>query len=207
MKENGTPKREVILNAAIKVFAEKGYYSCRTRDISGEAGVAYGSLYHYFKSKEEILLSIYRENWDFLIRHMEKINQTVVDPTEKLLSVFDFIFRSYQRNPNLMKIIIMEVPRLRQIYNLENWENQNHFLKGVAGFFREGQKKGVFRRNFSPMVATFIIYGAVDMAIRHYVYHSDFHHEEFPVEKASNQIMGLLEQGFRSKDPARKGIK
>ena len=207
MKENESPKRDIILNAAIRVFAEKGYYSCRTLDISGEAGVAYGSLYQYFKSKEDILLSIYRENWDFLIKRMEKINQTVVGPTEKLLAVFDFIFRSYQRNPDLMKVIIMEVPRLRQIYTPENWESYNRFLKGVADIFREGQKKGLFRRDFSPMVATFVIYGAVDTTIRQYVYNPDFNHEEFPVEKANNQIMGLLEQGFLCKEPARKGIK
>lgn len=194
------PKRDIILNAAIKVFAEKGYYSCRTLDISGEAGVAYGSLYQYFKSKEDILISIYRENWDFLIKRMKKINQTITDPTEKLLAVFDFIFRSYQRNPDLMKVIIMEVPRLRQIYTPENWESYNRFLKGVADLFREGQDKGLFRKDFSPMVATFVIYGAVDTTIRQYVYNPDFNHEEFPVEMANNQIMGLLEQGFLNKE-------
>ncbi len=207
MKENETPKRDIILNAAVKVFAEKGYYSSRTLDISGEAGVAYGSLYQYFKSKEDILLSIYRENWDFLIKRMEKINQTITDPTEKLLAIFGFIFRSYQRNPNLMKVLIMEVPRLRQIYTPENWESYNRFLKGVSDIFSEGQKKGIFRRDFSPMAATFVIFGAVDMTIRQYVYNPDFNHDEFPVEKAEIKIMSLLEHGFLSKEPARKKIK
>ncbi|MFH0787316.1 MAG: TetR/AcrR family transcriptional regulator [Pseudomonadota bacterium] len=84
MKEKETPKRDIILKAAITVFAKKGYYSCRTLDISGQAGVAYGSLYQYFQSKEEILLSIFHENWDFLLKRMEKINQTVNGPIEKL---------------------------------------------------------------------------------------------------------------------------
>jgi TetR/AcrR family fatty acid metabolism transcriptional regulator len=203
MKETETPKRAVILNAAIKVFAEKGYHSCRTLDISGEAGVAYGSLYQYFKSKEDILLSIFNENWDFLLKRMEKINQTITDPTEKLLAVFGFIFRSYQRNPNLMKVLIMDLPRLKQFYGPENWKNYNRFFTGVADIFKEGQKKGLFRRDISPLIASFVIYGAVDMTIRQYVYNPDFNHEEFPVEKANNQIMGLLEQGFLSKASSR----
>ena len=207
MKENETPKRDIILNAAIKVFAEKGYYSCRTLDISGEAGVAYGSLYQYFKSKEDILLTIFNENWDLLLKRVEEINQTVSDPIEKLLAVSDFILRSYQRNPDLMKVLIMEVPRLRQIYTPENWESYNRFIKGVAEIFREGQKKGFFRRDFSPMVATFVLYGAVDTTIRQYVYNPDFNHEDFPVGKANTQIMGLLERGFMSKTPDRGGIK
>ncbi len=204
MKENETPKREIILNAAIKVFAEKGYYSCRTLDISGEAGVAYGSLYQYFKSKEDILLSIFNENWDALLTRMEKINRTVTDPTEKLLAVFGFIFRSYQRNPNLMKVLIMDVPRLKQFYNPENWKSYNRFFTAIADIFQEGQKKGLFRRDFSPLIASFVIYGAMDMTIRQYVYNPDFNHDEFPVEKANNQIMGLLEQGFLNHGPAPK---
>ena len=204
MKEKETPKREIILEAAVKVFADKGYYSCRTLDISSEAGVAYGSLYQYFKSKEDLLITIYRENWDALIKRMEKINQTIDDPTEKLLAVFNFIFRSYQRNPNLMKVIIMEVPRLKQIYTPENWEDYNRFLKGVADIFREGQKKGIYRKDFSPMVATFVIYGAVDITLRQYVYNPDFNPEEFPVEKANAQIMGLLEKGFLNSNPVQK---
>jgi TetR/AcrR family fatty acid metabolism transcriptional regulator len=200
-KENETPKRDIILNAAIKVFAEKGYYSCRTLDISGEAGVAYGSLYQYFKSKEDILLSIFNENWDALLKRMEKINRTVSDPTEKLLAVFGFIFRSYQRNPNLMKVLIMDVPRLKQFYNPENWKNYNRFFTAIADIFREGQKKGLFRKDFSPLIGSFVIYGAMDMTIRQYVYNPDFNHEEFPVEKANNQIMGLLEQGFLNHGP------
>ncbi|MBI5604125.1 MAG: TetR/AcrR family transcriptional regulator [Deltaproteobacteria bacterium] len=207
MKEKEIAKRDIILNAAIKVFAEKGYYSCRTLDISGEAGVAYGSLYQYFKSKEDILLSIFNENWDALLKSMEKLNRTVTDPFERLLSVFGFIFRSYQRNPNLMKVLIMDLPRLKQFYSPENWKNYNRFFTGVADIFQEGQKRGIFRKDFSPLIASFVIYGAVDMTIRQYVYNPDFNHEEFPVEKANNQIMGLLEQGFLMKEPARKGIK
>lgn len=207
MKEKETPKRDIILNAAIKVFAEKGYYSCRTLDISGEAGVAYGSLYQYFKSKEEILLSIFHENWDFLLKRMEEINRTVNDPFEKLLALFSFIFQRYQRYPNLMKVLIMELPRLKQFYSPENWMNYNRFLTGLADIFLEGQKKGIFRKAFSPLIAAFVIHGAVDMTIRQYVTNPDFNPEEFPVEKAKNQIMVLLEQGLLKKPPVPKAKK
>jgi AcrR family transcriptional regulator len=95
MNEKNRQKREIILDAAIKVFAEKGYHSSRTTDISNEAGVAYGSLYHYFQSKDDILLSIFRERWQLLLDKVKKIREALTEPGEKILTIIDYIFRSY----------------------------------------------------------------------------------------------------------------
>jgi TetR/AcrR family transcriptional regulator, fatty acid metabolism regulator protein len=200
MADKETPKRAIILQAAIKVFAEKGYHNCRTLDISARAGVAYGSLYQYFKSKDDILLSIFKDNWSSLLQRMEKLKQTDGSPTDKLMGVFDFIFRSYKQNPEMMKVIIMDVPRLDLFYSPENWKLYNRFFTGLADIFREGQEKGIFRRDISPIVASFVIYGAVDTTIRQYVYNPEFNHENFPIEEARNEIMRLLIPGYLSKE-------
>lgn len=200
MAEKAPAKRDKILEAAVRVFAEKGYYNSRTLDISTEAGVAYGSLYHYFASKDEILLSIFRERWHVLLERMERINQTLNEPGEKILAIIDFIFRSYQNNPDMMKVLIMDVPRHSQFYSPENWKVYNAFLKNLADVFREGQQQGIYCRDISPMVASFIIYGAVDMTIRQYVYNPEFNHDEFPVEKAKEQIVMMLKQGFSKRE-------
>lgn len=199
MDEKSLSKRDIILNAAIKVFAERGYHFCRTLEISKEAGVAYGSLYHYFKSKDDILLSIFRERWNLLILRMDRVNQEIEDPAEKLTAIFDFIFRSYQRNPDMMKVLIMDVPRLQQFYTPENWKLYNRFFMGVAEIFREGQDKGIFNRQISPVIGSFIFYGAVDTTIRQYVYNPEFNHDEYPVDEAKNQIMTVLKQGAMGK--------
>jgi len=200
MAEKTQTKRDIILEAAVRVFAEKGYYSSRTLDISTEAGVAYGSLYHYFSSKDDILLSIFRERWQVLLEKMAEINQAVSDPSEKILAIIDFIFRSYQHNSDMMKVLIMDVPRHSQFYSPENWKVYNALLKNLADVFREGQEQGIYCREISPLIASYIIYGAVDMTIRQYVYNPEFNHEEFPIEKAKEQIVSVIKQGFSKRE-------
>lgn len=196
MSEKNKTKRDIILKAAIKVFAEKGYHSSRTIDISNEAGVAYGSLYHYFQSKDDILLSIFRERWQLLLNKVEKIRETLTEPGEKILTIIDYIFRSYQNNPAMMKVLIMDVPRHAQFYSPENWVLYNAFFKELENIFREGQERGVYVKNVSPLIASYAIYGAVDTTIRQYVYNPEFNDNEFPLEKAREQIVQILKEGF-----------
>jgi AcrR family transcriptional regulator len=199
MDEATTQKKDIILNAAIKVFAEKGYYSSRTLDISNEAGVAYGSLYHYFRSKDDILISIFQERWNLLIGKVQQAREQGAGPEEQLGMVIDFIFRSYRQNPDLLKVLIMDVPRLDKFYNPENWKLYNLFFRGLMEIFHEGQEKGVFAADVSPIMATYIMHGAVDATIRQYVYNPEFNKEEFPVEEARDQIMKVLRRGFSKK--------
>ena len=208
MIKEGLSKRDIILNSAIKVIAKKGFFSCRTLDISGDAGVAYGSLYQYFKSKEDILLSIFRERWGILIKKVEKVNKTIADPVDKLKAIFDYIFVSYELNPELMKVMIIDIPRVRQFYTKEDRKLYKSFFMGIEDIYKEGQDKGVFRTDVSPTIATFVIYGAVDATIRQYVYNPDFDNKKFPVAEASKQIMIYLNNGILAqKDINQKELK
>lgn len=182
-------KREIIMNASIKVFAAKGYHSCRTLDISKEAGVAYGSLYQYFKSKDDILLSIYRDNWNFVLQRLEKLRETEDSPASIIIKIFDFIFENYDHNPDLIKVMIMEVPKLSQFYDKENQELYFRFFSGLAETIAEGQKKDLLNKEISPIIAAFVIYGAADNTIRQYVFNPDFERLHFPLEAAKNQII------------------
>jgi len=196
MSKEGLSKRDIILDSAIKVIADKGYHSCRTLDISGQAGVAYGSLYQYFKSKEDILLTIFQERWGFLIKQVEKVNKTITNPIDKLRAIFDYIFVSYEYNPELMKVMIIDVPRAKQFYSKENWKLYKSFFNGIEDIFKEGQDQGIFRRDVSITIAAYTIYGAVDTTIRQYVCNPEFNHKKIPVNEAINQIMIYLNNGI-----------
>jgi TetR/AcrR family transcriptional regulator, fatty acid metabolism regulator protein len=200
MSSKEPTKREIIMNAAIKVFAAKGYHSCRTLDISKEAGVAYGSLYQYFKSKDDILLSIFIDSWNSLLQKMEKINQTEDSPICRIIKIFDFMFKNYQQNHDLMKVMTMDIPMLNQFYGQESQELYYRFFRGLAEIVAEGQKRGVFSKGILPIIASFVIYGAVDSAIRQYVYNSEFDRVSFPIEDAKNQITKLLIPGYLTKE-------
>src|SRR5690348_16421182 len=104
-------KRRQILDAAVKVFARQGFYACRVSDIADEAGVAYGLVYHYFSSKDEILDTLFLERWDVMLAAIAEADASHRAPREKLFAIAGFIFESYRHNPELMKVIIVEVTR------------------------------------------------------------------------------------------------
>src|SRR6185436_18554099 len=104
-------KRRMILDAAVRVFARQGFHHCRVSDVADEAGVAYGLVYHYFNSKEEILTTLFLERWQIMLDAIGEIDARDLPSREKLRSVAGFIIDSYRHDPDLMKVIIVEVTR------------------------------------------------------------------------------------------------
>lgn len=192
MKSIKCIKRHRIINAAIKLFAAKGYYSTRTLDISKEANVSYGSLYQYFKSKDDILLAIFTDNWDILLRRLQEFNRTEDSPKSVITGIIDFIFTNYKKNPDLMKVLIMDLPRLNQFYRPEYQKLYHSFFSCMAEIVSEGQKKGIFNKKILPNIAVCTIYGAVDSAIFQNVYISEYAFVKFPIEEAKHQITEYL---------------
>src|SRR5512146_3209234 len=104
-------KRRAILDAAITVFARQGFHSARVSDVAAEAGVAYGLVYHYFDSKDQMLNEIFTERWSLLLAAGREADRTLDSPREKLAAIAGFIVESYRHDPDLMQVIIVEVTR------------------------------------------------------------------------------------------------
>src|SRR3977135_3264425 len=104
-------KRRVILDAAVRVFARQGFHTCRVSDIADEAGVAYGLVYHYFQSKDQVLDTLFLQRWDVLLEAIREADARDIPAREKLDAIADFIVESYRHDPDLMKVIIVEVTR------------------------------------------------------------------------------------------------
>ena len=104
-------KRRIILDAAMRVFARQGFHTCRVSDIADEAGVAYGLVYHYFSSKDEILDTLFLERWNVMLAAIAEADRAHSSPREKLRAIAGFIVDSYRYEPELMKVIVVEVTR------------------------------------------------------------------------------------------------
>jgi TetR/AcrR family fatty acid metabolism transcriptional regulator len=102
MTTAATDKRRVILDAAVRVFARQGFHTCRVSDIADEAGVAYGLVYHYFSSKEQILDTLFLERWDVMLAAIAETDGSEVSPEDKLRAIAGFIIDSYRHDPELM---------------------------------------------------------------------------------------------------------
>src|SRR3954467_11105827 len=104
-------KRRAILDAAITVFARQGFHTARVSDVATEAGVAYGLVYHYFDSKDQMLNELFSERWALLLEASEEMRPRGASRRDKLGGVASFIVESYRHEPELMKLIIVAVTR------------------------------------------------------------------------------------------------
>jgi TetR/AcrR family transcriptional regulator, fatty acid metabolism regulator protein len=102
-------KRRVILDAAVRVFARQGFHTCRVSDIADEAGVAYGLVYHYFSSKDEILDTLFLEGWNTMLAAIADADRSESSPREKLRAIAGFIVDSYRYDPELMNVFAARV--------------------------------------------------------------------------------------------------
>ena len=145
-------KRRQILDAAIRVFARQGFHSTRVSDIADEAGVAYGLVYHYFNSKDEVLNELFIERWSLLLAAIEEADRAGRAPREKLAAVAGFIVDSYRHDPELMKVIIVEVTRAANSFGRTHLPEIRRAYDSIAKIVAEGQEAGAFRRDIDPDV-------------------------------------------------------
>ena len=111
VKQAAAEKRRLILDAAVRVFARRGFHTCRVSDIADEAGVAYGLVYHCFQSKDEVLDTLFLERWELMLAAIDEIDTQPISARDKLYAIASFIVDSYRHDRDLMKVIIVEVTR------------------------------------------------------------------------------------------------
>ena len=105
----------MILRAAIAVFARSGYHTSRVADVAKEAGVAYGLVYHYFGSKEELLDTIFRRTWTRMLEAVEEIERSGQSAREQLAAVARIVLGAWEMDPDLVRVLVREVARSPQL--------------------------------------------------------------------------------------------
>src|ERR1700726_869655 len=125
-------KRGVILEAAVRVFARQGFHACRVADIADEAGVAYGLVYHYFASKDEVLDTVFLERWNLMLELIREVDSEPAPVREKLWAIASFIVDSYRHDPDVMKVIIVEVTRAANTFGLTHLAKIREAYAGIA---------------------------------------------------------------------------
>ena len=163
-------KRRQILEAAIRVFARQGFHSTRVSDIADEAGVAYGLVYHYFKSKDEVLNELFTERWSLLLAAIEEADQSEATDRAKLEAVAGFIIDSYRHDPELMKVIIVEVTRAANSFGRTHLPEIRRAYESIANIVAAGQENGAFRRDIDPAFASMSFYGAIEQLLSGWIF-------------------------------------
>jgi TetR/AcrR family transcriptional regulator, fatty acid metabolism regulator protein len=153
-------KRRQIVDAAVRVFARSGYHTSRVGDIAEEAGVAHGLLYHYFSSKEDVLATLFRENWADLLDRFERVAESDEPADEQLRGIAKILLRTWRNDPDLVRVMVREVARSPHLQ-----EQVDEIGRGFATIQRvieRGQAAGVFRADLDPRLASWIFYGGLE---------------------------------------------
>jgi AcrR family transcriptional regulator len=180
-------KRRQILDAAVLTFARRGFHACRVADIADQAGVAYGLVYHYFASKDEVLDTLFLERWTVLLERIREVDGQPMPPREKLAAIASFIVDSYRRDPNLMKVIIVEVTRAANSFGARHMTEISEAYVLIARIVEKAQAEGTFRRQVAPQFAALAFYGAIEQVL-------------------TGWIFGVLEQGEAEYEQAKRYV-
>ncbi len=188
-------KRRVILDAAVRVFAQQGFHTCRVSDIADEAGVAYGLVYHYFSSKEEILDTLFLERWDLMLEAIAEADAQQRSPREKLYAIAAFIVDSYRYDPELMKVIIVEVTRAANTFGRTHLAKIREAYDKIAEIVDRGQAEGVFRQEIDPPFAALAFYGLIEQVLTAWIFDAE-PVEEQELERAKTLIVDTVCRGL-----------
>jgi TetR/AcrR family transcriptional regulator, fatty acid metabolism regulator protein len=153
-------KRRLILDAAVRVFARDGFHTSRVGDIAEEAGVAHGLLYHYFSSKDEVLLTVFSENWSDLLVRFEGVEASDEPADEKLRGLVKILLRTWRNDPALVTVMVREVGRSPHLAT--QVDDIGRAFAVIQRVVEQGQADGVFRPDVDPLLASWVIYGGLE---------------------------------------------
>jgi TetR/AcrR family fatty acid metabolism transcriptional regulator len=163
-------KRRLILDAAVRVFARQGFHACRVSDIADEAGVAYGLVYHYFASKDEVLNTLFLERWNVMLEHIREVDAKPLPVREKLAAIAAFIIDSYRHDPDLMKVIIVEVTRAANSFGQTHLAEIRSAYELIGGIVAKAQADGDFKEEIEARFAAMAFYGTIEQLLTGWIF-------------------------------------
>ena len=194
-------RRRQILDAAVRVFAQKGFVQCRVSDIAEEAGVAYGLVYHYFGSKDEVLDTLFLERWDVMVDVIGDIDGQDIPAREKLRAIASFIVDSYRHDPDVMKVIIVEVTRAANSFGAAHLGKITEAYGQIRGIVEQAQASGEFRDTVTAEFAAMAFYGAIEQVLTGWIFEL-LPHSDTEYEQAKDFVVETICAGLDAAAPA-----
>jgi TetR/AcrR family fatty acid metabolism transcriptional regulator len=155
-------KHQQIIEAAVRVFARNGYYNSRVSDIAREAGVASGTIYLYFKTKDEILVTLFREKMAAWVTHVRDAIADEPDPVAKIRRLVALHFSVLEKDPALAEVVQVELRQGHKFFRGASAHEISAYFELIGTVLEEGQAARVFRDDVPVKVATKVLFGAMD---------------------------------------------
>jgi TetR/AcrR family transcriptional regulator, fatty acid metabolism regulator protein len=181
------------VRAAIRVFARKGFHAARVGDIAEEAGVAHGLLYHYFRSKEDVLETIFRETWTRLVEQTLLIEQSGAPLREQIRRFATIFLGSWLITPSLARVMIREVARSPHVG--ERVGELREVFASLQRMVEAAQARGEARADADPQLVTWSLYGSLEEILTGWVL-GQLPAEEEDVERAVASVAEVFSVGL-----------
>ncbi len=160
MRDPGKPQQ--IVDAAVRVFARTGYYNSRVSDIAREAGIASGTIYLYFKTKDEILVTLFREKMAQWVGYVRREIAAEPDALAKIRRLVALHFRVLEQDPDLAEVVQVELRQGHKFFRGASAREVSAYFDLIEGVLREGIAAGLVRPDLPVKVATKVLFGAMD---------------------------------------------
>ena len=183
----------MILDAAARVFARKGFHTSRVGDIAEEAGVAHGLLYHYFSSKDEVLDTIFREHWGGVLDRLHAAEQSGESAVAQLREVAAVLLRGWLSEPDVVSCVVREIARSPQVSS--RVEELVRPIGAIRRIIERGQRNGELRRDLDADTAAIVFYGGIDELVSGWVLGRIVGNEE-TVAAAERHVVELATGGL-----------
>lgn len=187
-------KRDRIIEAAVQVFAKKGYRSARISDIARGAGVADGTIYLYFRNKEDLLLTIFEEKMELILSGLREALEGREEPLDRMRAFARYHFFQLRTYPALAQVLQVELrqsTRFLHDYRPEKlWEYLGIFEKLVV----EGQEQGALRADINPFLVKWAFFGALDELSMQWVLSRK--RDRFNLDQAADQVVDVFLRGM-----------
>jgi AcrR family transcriptional regulator len=193
LAERSTKRRSELLRAAVRVFARKGFRTSRVADIAEEAGVAHGLLYHYFRSKDEVLDEIFRRTWSNLAEALRELEASGAPLREQLQRFAAVYFGSWLETPDLIRVLVREIARGPDV-GMRADEIQA-VLGSVARLIDAAKRAGEVRPDVETRFAAVAIYGALEEILTGFVL-DQLPSEARDVERAVAGVVDVVAAGL-----------
>ena len=187
-------KHDLILEAAIEVFAEKGFHHARISDIARRAGVADGTIYLYFRNKDDVLLTIFEEKMGTLITGLHVVLGPIDDPLEKVRAFARYHFRQVRDHRALAEVLQIELRLSNKFLKEYRPEKLWEYLGIFASIVRDGQERGVIRADLDPFVMMWAFFGAMDEIAMQWVLSR--RREKFSLESTAEAVADVFIRGM-----------
>ena len=188
-------KREAILRAAIQVFAHNGYFNSKVADIAREAGVADGTVYLYFKGKEDILHSIFDRNMEQAIVEARRRIEQVTDPRERLRQIALLHLERLGADRDLAVVFQVELRGSTKFMQEFSAAGFAEYLALIRATFEEGQQAGAFRPELNPKIVAKVLFGALDEMATNWILSK----RRYKLAPMADQVLDIFLNGVAAK--------